>query len=195
MPNPKLVAFSGSIRKSSFNSAILKAAANAATSAGADVALLDLRDYDLPLFNQDLEDASGLPEAAKKLKAKFREADGFILASPEYNSAFSALMKNTIDWCSRAETDDEPPLTAYAGKSALLLSASPGALGGLRGLYSLRTLLQNIQVSVYPEMLAVRSAHQIIGPDGNITDAQWAGKIKNLAESYALFAARLAGKS
>ena len=193
MSKPKLVAFSGSIRKGSFNTAILRAAAEAASAGGADVDLIDLRDFELPLFNQDLEDANGVPEAAKQLKAKFRKADGFILASPEYNSAFSALMKNTIDWCSRAESDDEPPLAAYLGKSALLLSASPGALGGLRGLYSLRTLLQNIQVTVYPEMLAVRSAHQIIDAEGKITDAAWAAKIKSLAESYVVFAGKLAG--
>nr|MBP6785023.1 hypothetical protein [Verrucomicrobiales bacterium] len=84
-------------------------------------------------------------------------------------------------------------LAAYSGKSALLLSASPGALGGLRGLYSLRTLLQNIQVTVYPEMLAVRSAHQIIDAEGKITDAAWAAKIKSLAESYVVFAGKLAG--
>lgn len=193
MTAPHLVAFSGSIRQGSYNSAILKAAVNAARDTGAEVDLLDLRDFELPLFNQDLESEGGLPDAARQLKARFIKTDGFILASPEYNSAFSALMKNTIDWCSRAESDDEPPLSAYAGKSALLLSASPGALGGLRGLYSLRTLLQNIQVTVYPEMLAVRSAHQVIGADGSLTDAQWSGKITKLAHAYAAFAARLAG--
>ncbi len=193
MTAPRLVAFSGSIRLGSYNSAILTAAVNAARDAGAEVDLLDLRDFELPLFNQDLESERGLPDAARQLKAKFIEADGFILASPEYNSAFSALMKNTIDWCSRAGSDDEPPLSAYAGKSALLLSASPGALGGLRGLYSLRSLLQNIQVTVYPEMLAVRSAHQVIGVDGALTDSQWSGKITKLAHAYVAFAARLAG--
>ncbi len=193
MTQPKLVAFSGSTRQGSYNTAILKAAVNAASEAGAEVDLLDLRDFELPLFNQDIEAGGGLPEAARQLKARFRRADGFILASPEYNSAFSPLLKNTIDWCSRAESDDEAPLAAYAGKCALLLSASPGALGGLRGLYSLRILLQNIQVTVYPEMLSVRSAHQVIGADGNLTDAQWSAKIKNLTEAYVSFAGKLAG--
>lgn len=192
MPSPQLVAFSGSTRKGSFNSAILRYAANAANGAGAEVDLVDLRDFELPLFNQDLEAESGLPEAARELKAKFLRADGFILASPEYNSAFSALMKNTIDWCSRAESDDEAPLAAYAGKSALLLSASPGALGGLRGLYSLRSLLQNIRVTVYPDMLAIGAAHQVIGSDGSLTDSKWDGKIKNITESYVAFALKLA---
>lgn len=193
MKSPKLVAFAGSSRKGSLNQAILNVAATAASAAGADVDIIDLRDYDLPLFSQDLEDEHGLPEAAKQLKVKFCRADGFILASPEHNSAFSALMKNTIDWCSRAESDDEPPLIAYAGKSALLLSASPGALGGLRGLYSLRNLLQNIQVTVYPEMLAVRSAHEAVDENGTVTDDRWAGKIKSLAEAYVAFSGRLAG--
>ncbi len=82
--------------------------------------MVDLNDFPLPLFNQDLEDAEGLPEPARRLKSLFRSADGFILASPEHNSTYSALLKNTIDWCSRAESDEEPPLAAFAGKSALL---------------------------------------------------------------------------
>jgi chromate reductase, NAD(P)H dehydrogenase (quinone) len=194
MTSPTLVAFSGSTRKGSFNSAILNAAVAAARSAGATVDHLDLADYTLPLFNQDLESADGLPEAARELKAKFRAADGFILASPEYNSAFSPLLKNTIDWCSRAESDDEPALAAYAGKSALLLSASPGALGGLRGLYSLRSLLQNIQVTVFPEMLSVRAAHEVMDDNGGLSDEKWLAKIKWLTANYVAFAGKLAGE-
>ena len=124
MPSPKLIALSGSARRGSLNRAVLATAAIAASSAGAEITLVDLNDYELPLFNQDLEDAEGMPDAAKRLKALFRAADGFILASPEHNSSYSALLKNTIDWCSRAESDDEPPLVAFVGKSALLLAGS-----------------------------------------------------------------------
>jgi chromate reductase len=192
MATPTLVAFSGSTRKGSYNSAILNAAVEAAREAGATVDHVDLADFVLPLFSQDLESAEGLPEAAKQLKAKFRGADGFIIASPEYNSAFSPLLKNTLDWCSRAESDDEPPLAAYAGKSALLLSASPGALGGLRGLYSLRSVLQNIQVTVFPEMLSVRAAHEVVDESGILTDASWKKKIAAITGKYVDFAGKLA---
>jgi NAD(P)H-dependent FMN reductase len=192
MPSPKLVALAGSARRGSLNRAVLATASIAASSAGANLTVVDLNDYELPLFNQDLEDAEGMPDAAKRLKALFRNSDGFILASPEHNSTYSALLKNTIDWCSRAEGDDEPPLVAFAGKSAVLLAASPSPLGGLRGLYALRELLQNIRVTVHPEILAVRSAHEVI-TDGVVTDAKWAKKIGDLVKDYVAFAGKLAG--
>ncbi len=184
MSTPKLVALAGSARRAT--------AVEAAGEAGATVTPIDLNDFPLPLFNQDLEDAEGLPEPAKRLKAIFRDADGFIFASPEYNSGYSALLKNTIDWCSRAESEDEPPLVALTGKSAVLFAASPSHLGGLRGLFALRELLQNLGVTVYSEMLAVRSAHEIVA-DGAVKDAKWAAKIATLAKDYVSFASKLAG--
>ena len=116
-------------------------AADAARDAGAEVTLIDLRDLPLPLFDGDLEDKQGLPENAKKLKALLRAHDGLLISSPEYNSSITGVLKNAIDWASRAETDDEPPLVCFRGKVAALLSASPGALGGLRGLVHLRAIL------------------------------------------------------
>ncbi|MEM7601850.1 MAG: NAD(P)H-dependent oxidoreductase [Verrucomicrobiota bacterium] len=190
MSSLKLIAFSGSTRRGSFNTALAKAAATAATSAGAEVEFIDLADYPFPIFNEDLESEQGLPLGVSELKAKFSAADGFIIASPEYNSAFSPLMKNTIDWCSRAESEDEPPLSAYSGKTALLLAASPGALGGLRGLYTMRNLLQNIGVTVFADILAVRSAYQVFGEQGEVIDEKWATKISDLAQSYVGFASR-----
>jgi len=191
MNSPSLVAFAGSTRRGSFNRAILATAAAAAERAGASVDRIDLGDCPLPLFDQDLEASQGLPDAARELKRRFLQADGFILASPEYNSSLSPLMKNVIDWCSRSETEDEPPLAAYDGKSALLLAASPGPLGGLRGLHSLRAVLQNIGVTVHPDTLAVRSAHERI-EDGELVDDRWRQKVETLAEEYVGFAARLA---
>ena len=193
MNKPKLIAFAGSTRQGSLNRAVVSAAVEHAREAGAEVELIELSDFELPIYNGDLESEKGIPAAAIALKKKFLEADGFIIASPEYNSAFSPLLKNTIDWCSRAESDDEPPLAAYAGKYALLLAASPGALGGLRGLYALRTLLQNISVTVFPDMLAVRSAYDVVGDDGSIVDDSWNKKIKNLASDFVGFASKLAG--
>jgi len=187
---PRLLAFAGSARKGSFNHAVARAAAQSARSAGADVELIDLADYALPLFDADLESAEGMPEHARRLKEQFRAADGFLVASPEYNSAYSPLMKNTIDWCSRPESNEEPPLAAYEGKSAVLLSASPGPLGGLRGLYALRDLFLNIGVTVYPDLLAIRSAHHVIGDDGSIIDPKWSEKIEDLTHAFVAFAER-----
>ena len=97
----KILAFAGSARKDSLNKKLLKIAAAGAQTAGADVTLVDLADFELPLFNQDLESEQGMPEKAGEFKRLMIAHDGFLIASPEYNSAFSPLLKNTIDWASR----------------------------------------------------------------------------------------------
>ena len=97
----KLLAFSGSTRRDSFNKKILKIAVSAAETKGAEITLLDLKDYPLPFYDGDLEQEKGLPENAIKLKEIIKKQDGFLIASPEYNSAFSGILKNTIDWASR----------------------------------------------------------------------------------------------
>src|SRR6478735_6102428 len=120
MSQPKIVAFAGSLRTASYNKKLIAIAAEAARAAGAEVTLVDLRDLALPLFDQDIEDATGLPDGAKKFKALLRESDGFLIASPEYNSSVTAALKNAIDWASRGESDAEPPLVAFQGKVAAL---------------------------------------------------------------------------
>lgn len=167
---PRILAFAGSSRRDSFNKRLLKIAASGAEAAGADVTRIDLADYPMPLFNQDLESEQGIPENALKFKRHLIDHDGFIIASPEYNSAFSPLLKNVIDWASRAESDDEPPLMAFQGKTAVILAASPGALGGLRGLVFLRMLLANIGVTVLPDQQAIPQAFKAFNEDGSLVD-------------------------
>lgn len=178
---PKILAFAGSARKESFNKKLARVAADAAREAGAEVTLIDLADYPMPLYDGDLEEASGLPENAKKLKALFLQHDGLLLACPEYNSAITPLLKNTLDWVSRAETDDEPPLAAYRNKVAALLSASPGRLGGLRGLVHVRAILGNIGVLVLPDQVAVGQAHQVFDPAGRLSDDHQRQAVEALA--------------
>ncbi|MCU7892945.1 MAG: NAD(P)H-dependent oxidoreductase [Candidatus Thiodiazotropha sp. (ex Ustalcina ferruginea)] len=167
---PKILAFAGSSRKESFNMRLLAIAVSGAKEAGANVTLVDLADYPMPLFNQDLESEEGIPENALKFKRLLIDHDAFIIASPEYNSAFSPLLKNVIDWASRAESDDEPPLMAFKGKMAAILAASPGALGGLRGLVFLRMLLANIGVTVLPDQQAIPQAFKAFNADGSLID-------------------------
>src|SRR2546422_11581460 len=135
---PKILAFAGSTRTESFNKKLIKIAAQGARNAGAEVTLVDLRDLPMPLYDGDLEANSGLPENAKKFKELMFANNGLLISSPEYNSSFSGVLKNAIDWASREATDDEKPLACFVGKVAVLMSASPGALGGLRGLVQLR---------------------------------------------------------
>src|SRR5260221_14787987 len=133
MSQPKIVAFAGSLRTGSFNKKLLAVAVEAARAAGAEVTVVDLRELALPLFDQDLEDASGLPAGAKKFKAQLTASDGFLIASPEYNSSITGALKNAIDWASRSESDDEPSLVAFRGKAAALCAASAGGPARPRG--------------------------------------------------------------
>jgi NAD(P)H-dependent FMN reductase len=193
MSTPKIVAFAGSLRTASFNKKLLAIAVEAARAAGAEVTVVDLRELALPIFDQDLEDASGLPEGAKKLKALLRASDGFLIAAPEYNSSITAALKNAIDWASRAETDDEPDLVAFRGKAAALMAASPGGLGGLRGLVTVRSILGNIGVLVLPDQVAIPVAHEAFDDAGKLKDGRKAGQVAGLAKSLVELTKKLAG--
>ncbi len=166
----KILAFAGSSRKDSVNKKLVIIAAKAAKNAGAAVTVIDLADYPMPIYNQDLETEQGMPDKAHDFKQLLIEHDGFLIASPEYNSAFSPLLKNAIDWASRAESKDEPPLQAFKGKFVSIMAASPGALGGLRGLVFLRMLLANIGMMVLPEQLAIPQAFKAFSEDGSLVD-------------------------
>jgi len=183
MAGPKILAFAGSTRRESFNQKLIKVAAAAAESAGAEVTVLDLGDLDLPLYNQDDEEANGLPPGALQLKELMSEHQGFLISSPEYNSSITPLLKNAIDWASRKTTPDEPALSVYTGKVAGIMSASPGALGGLRGLVHLRAILQNIGVLVVPKQMAISAANQAFGEDGALTNPKQQQAIAQIAET------------
>ncbi len=191
MNTPRIVAFGGSLRRDSLNHKLAAIAAQGAREGDAEVTLLSLRDFPMPIFDQDSEDVSGLPENARRLKQIFREHHGFIIASPEYNSSVTAALKNAIDWVSRAEGDDEPPLAAFAGKAAILCSASPGALGGLRGLVHLRAILGNIGVTVLPDQAAVSKAHEAFGAGGSLLNEKQAAKVRGLGAQLARFLAKM----
>lgn len=181
----KILAFAGNARKDSFNKMLVAIAAQGAESAGASVTLIDLADYDMPLFNQDLEAESGMPENAKRFKQLLVEHDGILVSSPEYNGAFSSLLKNALDWASRTESDDEPPLKAYRGKFAAIMAASPGGLGGLRGLVMVRMLLNNLGVTVIPEQQAIGQAFKLFDGNGAMTDERKDASIKALGQKLA----------
>lgn len=180
MNQPKILAFGGSLRSGSFNQKAATLAAEGARAAGGDVTLIALRDYPLPLFDEDLEAAEGMPENARKLKELFLSHDGLLIASPEYNSSMSAALKNAIDWVSRSTSENEPPLCAFAGKKAAILAASPGGYGGARGLAALRPLLENIKVSVIEPEVTIPEAHKVINQDGSFSDEAITGKVRDL---------------
>ena len=184
---PKILAFAGSQRAGSFNKNLVKIAAAAASAAGAEVTFLDLRDLELPLFDQDLEAVSGLPDGAKKFKALLQESDGFLIASPEYNGSFTPVLKNAIDWATRPETKDEPSLVAFRGKTAALMAASPGGLGGMRALVHLRSLLGNIGVLVLPDQITLGTAYDAFTESGELKDEAKAKQVVQFAGSFVNF--------
>ncbi len=164
----KILAFAGSTRRESFNGKLLRVAVEMARDAGAEVTVLDLADFDLPLFNQDLE-AAGVPKDVTRLKQIAADHDAFLIASPEYNASVTPLMKNVIDWMSRKH-GDEPPRMAYSGKVAAIVSASPGAWGGSRAQPHLQFILQVLGVTVVPQTVAVKQAGSVFDDDGQLTD-------------------------
>ncbi len=184
MYTPSIVAFSGSARTESFNSRLVKIAAEAARAAGAKVTLVDWREFRLPLFDEDEEKQGGMPKNARAFKELLLSHDGFLISAPEYNSSITPLLKNAIDWASRRE-GNEKPLEAFAGKVAALMSASPGALGGLRGLVHVRAILGNIRVIVLPDQIAVSKAHEAFDPSGRLKDAQQQSSIEGLGTGLA----------
>jgi NAD(P)H-dependent FMN reductase len=169
-PIPLLV-FAGSTRAQSYNRQLAAAAATMAEAEGAQVTRLNLADFDVPMYNADLE-AGGTPRDVVRLKEIFHAHPAWIISSPEYNGSYTALLKNTIDWVSSPIKGD--PLWSsgtkpFAGKVVGLLSASPGALGGLRSLSHLTPLLMNLQCWVSPRQFALAKAAEAFDPDGRLS--------------------------
>lgn len=190
---PRILVFGGSLRRESFNQKLAALAAEGAREAGAEVTLIALRDFPMPLYDGDLEDAAGKPEFASRLKKLFSEHHGLIIASPEYNSSISAALKNAIDWVSRADSNSEPPLSALAGKTAVVCATSPGALGGLRGLVHLRAILGNIGINVLPDQVAVPRAHEFFRADGSHADEKQVQAVKKLGRTLATHLGKMLG--
>jgi chromate reductase, NAD(P)H dehydrogenase (quinone) len=161
---PRILAFSGSARRESLNRKLLSVAVQATRTAGADVTLLDLNDYPLPLYHGDLEDKEGLPASAAKLIDLITQHHGLLIASPEYNSMFTPLLKNTLDWCTRG--DDNP----FVGKVAAVVSASPGQFGGVRSMQHLRHLLLHLGCHIVPAQCTLPKADQAFNEAGQLKD-------------------------
>ena len=187
----KLLFFAGSARKESMNKKLAKLAADMAQDAGAQVTHIDLKDFEMPLYDGDVEAQNGIPENAKKLKQLFVKHDGFFIASPEYNSSMPPLLKNTLDWISRPHEEKEASLIAFNGKIAALGAVSPGGLGGLRGLVPLRMMLGNIGVTVVPSQVAVGSGFQAFDENEHLKDDRQAGMLKATIDEFVKIANRM----
>ena len=186
-----LVALSGSVRTASFNTRLLQAAVAGARAAGAEVDVIDLAAFPAPIVNQDLEAAEGVPESIRALRARLAPAQGWLLACPEYNGSITPLLKNTLDWCSRPLPDDSP-YAATRGRVVGLLSASGGALGGLRGLRHVREIMTNLQALVLPEQFALGAAHKAFEGDSAVLNEDARAKAAAIGARVAAVAERMA---
>ena len=192
MAKPKILAFAGSTRTDSYNKKLVKISSTGATEAGADVTVIDLRDFPMPIYDGDLEQKDGLPSNARKLKDIMLAHQGFLISSPEYNSSISAVFKNTIDWTSR-QSEGEIPLACFKNKVAGIMSASPGMLGGLRGLVHVRSILGNIGVIVMPDQMTIAKAHEAFNEDGSLKDKKQEDQVKKIGANVTKILLKLNG--
>lgn len=193
MAAPRILAFSGSLRVNSYNTRLVKLAVEGARKTGAEVTFIELRDYPLPVFDEDLE-AVGTPENALRLKELMLEHDGLMIASPEYNSSITAALKNAIDWISRP-IPGKPRLACYINKVAAIMSASTGALGGLRGLVHVRAILSNINVLVIPEQISIPNADKAFTSEGSLIDPKQQAGVEGVAHALSSLLQKLKATS
>jgi chromate reductase len=191
---PKLLVFAGSTRQNSFNRKLAHAAAELARRSGAAVTHIELADFDIPMYNADLE-AKGTPADVMKLKQIMFEHPAWIICSPEYNGSYTALLKNTIDWTSSPVKSDpawQEGFKSFTGKVVGMLSASPGALGGLRSQSHLAPLLLNAHCWVAPSAFALGRAGDAFDAEGKLVNAAHVKSVQGVIDQVLFAAGRLA---
>lgn len=185
----KVALISGSLRKGSYNTALVRFVGRSLE--GAEVDEISLNELDLPMFSEDLE-AAGFPAKADELKQRMIAADVILIASPEYNGSFPGALKNAIDWASRPR-EGEAVLACFKGKVGGLLAASPGAIGGLRGLRHVRQVLTQLQMVVVPQEYALGVAHEAFDDAGNLKDERASVMAKSVGIAATDMARKLQG--
>lgn len=192
--DPRLLFISGSTREKSFNKRLARLGERIADANGIAGTFADLGDYPMPIYNGDIETAEGPPENARKLKALMKVHSGVFIASPEYNASFSPLLKNAIDWVSHTKDEGESPLEVYKTRVFALGSASPGGMGGLRGLSQLRLVLEiGLGALVLPDQFAVPRAMEAFDEHGHLKNKDSQETFKQLIQKLARAAHLLHG--
>jgi NAD(P)H-dependent FMN reductase len=179
----RILVFAGSIRTGAFSAKTADAATRELALQGAEVTRISLGDYPLPIMDEDLEKEHGVPENAVKLGRQIATHDGFLIASPEYNSSIPPLLKNALDWVSRVRRDGDRPFKPYAGKVAALCSSSDGNFAGLRGLYHLRSVLMNCQVEVITPQCSVARASEAFDENGGFREERLRHAMENVVRT------------
>jgi chromate reductase, NAD(P)H dehydrogenase (quinone) len=180
---PRILIVPGSARSQALSKRLARAGLAAIDRAGGVGTLIDLAQFEMPLYHAELEVRDGLPEAARRLQALIAGHDALLVASPEYNGSMTPLLVNTLDWCSRVDRRNPTAsgLAIFADKPAGLLGSSPGALGGLRALFHLRDLLGYLGMIVIPQQLAVPRANQAFDAEGGLVDQTQRARLDEVA--------------
>lgn len=191
----QLLIFAGSTRQQSHNRKLAHATAALARDAGAKVTLLELSALDIPMYNADLE-AQGTPADVVHLKEILFTHPAWIICSPEYNGSYTALLKNTIDWASspvNGHPDWQDGTKPFRGKVVGMLSASPGALGGLRSQSHLAPLLINLECWLAPKAFALGSAGSAFDDGGALIQPAHRDRVRAVVDQVLWASSRLHG--
>ncbi len=189
----RLLFFAGSVREGSFNKKLALLGRHIAEANGIEAVFVDLKDYKMPLYDGDLEAAEGPPERARAFKALLGEYQGVFIASPEYNSSITPLLKNTLDWVSRVRAKGETGLEVYKSRVFAISGASPGYYGAMRSLLTLRQILEvGIGATVIPQQLALPRAGDAFDADGSLKDKAQQEMLKGVVEALAIAARKFA---
>ncbi len=174
----KLLIFAGALRADSCNKKFAREALRLAQALGAEGEFIDLKDYPMPVYDGDIETASGIPAGTAALGRKILAADALVISTPEYNGSIPGVLKNVIDWLSREKT------VSLTGKHLLLLAASPGRMGGVRSLWHSRQPFEVLGVHVYPGMMGLSDAYNAFDAQGRLKDAKTAEQLKQTLAQF-----------
>lgn len=179
----KILVFSGSLRQGSFNTKLADVVEKALKAKGAEVTRLDLAGYGLPIYDANLQDAEGFPQAAEELHELMAGHQGIFIATPEYNASVPPLVSNVIAWVSRIR-DHGGQAAAFVKPVYALGAASPGVLGGYRGLMALRQSLElGLSARVLPIMISIAAAGDAFDEEGNLKNARSNDLASKLADA------------
>ena len=169
----RFLVFSASLRTDSLNTRLAKLASQIIEKQRGIVDLADMKEFDCPSYNQDMELKTGIPTGAEEFRKRLLANDAFVIASPEYNGSMPGLLKNSIDWVSRFRPQ---PLNE---RNALLMSASPSMAGGNKALWSLHMPFEHLGARVFPDMFSLAMAHQAFNEEGSISNATLSSRFEN----------------
>lgn len=180
----KILGFAGSLREDAYSKKVARFTLEKLSQMGVDTEFVDLRDFDIPLYDGDLQERA-FPKGVQKFKNLIKEADAVLICSPEYNWASPGVLKNALNWSSRPYGD-----AAFDGKLVALMSSSPGRVGGARALLDLRTSLNEMSAWVYPPTVSVGAVHELLNEKGDIKDPQLVSAIEEFLSDFVVWARR-----